>query len=300
MSLPSLKKYHKGPYPAISPTLPQLVQSGKTVIVSGGSSGIGYAIARSFVAAGAARVIVLGRRQKVVESAATTLNKEAGRQAAEGRAVDAYSLPAIEALWSSLHAQGIYVHVLVLSAAAFGSKSPILANTVEDTWKDFEANVRAPLAMTVVFSNQKTGNERRFLVNISSIAAYMWSTMGPDRPTYGLTKNAGTALFQQIAKDTDPNNMQVVSFHPGGVLTESARTEGYAESGFDFDDENLSGNFAVWAASPEATFLHGRFVWANWDVLEMKDIIGPRVKEDEHFLKVGIEGLSEKNGGARF
>lgn len=64
--------------------------------------------------------------------------------------------------------------------------------------------------------------------------------------------------------------------------------------------ENLSGNFAVWAASPEATFLHGRFVWANWDVLEMKDIIGPRVKEDEHFLKVGIEGLSEKNGGARF
>lgn len=64
----------------------------------------------------------------------------------------------------------------------------------------------------------------------------MWSTMGPDRPTYGLTKNAGTALFQQIAKDTDPNNMQVVSFHPGGVLTESARTEGYADSGFDFDD----------------------------------------------------------------
>lgn len=64
----------------------------------------------------------------------------------------------------------------------------------------------------------------------------MWSTMGPDRPTYGLTKNAGTALFQQIAKDTGPNNMQVVSFHPGGVLTESARTEGYADSGFDFDD----------------------------------------------------------------
>ncbi|TLD04346.1 uncharacterized protein PgNI_12011 [Pyricularia grisea] len=300
MSLPSLKEYHKGPYPAISPTLPQLDQSGKTVVISGGSSGIGFAIARSFVAAGAARVIILGRRRDVIESAAATLNNESGRQAAEGRMVDAYSLSAIEELWSSLHAQGVYVHVLVLSAAAFGNKSPILANTVEDTWKDFEANVRAPLAMAVGFWNQKTGNEKRFLINVSTIAAYMWSTMGPDRPTYGLTKNAGTALLQQIAKDTNPDSMQVVSFHPGGVLTESARREGYADSGFDFDDENLPGNFAVWAASPEATFLHGRFVWANWDVVEMKNVIGPRVEEDEHFLKVGIEGLSEKDGGARF
>jgi NAD(P)-dependent dehydrogenase (short-subunit alcohol dehydrogenase family) len=156
-------------------------------------------------------------------------------------------------------------------------------------------------------------------VNVSTIAAYMWTTMGPDRPTYGLTKNAGTALMQQIAKDTSPDDLQVVSFHPGGVLTEAARREGYADSGFNFDDgmypvsstyvflmltrgtENLPGNFATWAASPEAAFLHGRFVWANWDVEELKNgVVGERIQEDEHFLKVGIEGLTEKDGGARF
>lgn len=32
----------------------------------------------------------------------------------------------------------------------------------------------------------------------------------------------------------------------------------------------LPANFAVWAASPEAKFLHGKFVWANWDVEELK------------------------------
>jgi hypothetical protein len=64
---------------------------------------------------------------------------------------------------------------------------------------------------------------------------------------------------------------------------------------------NLPGNFAVWAASPEATFLHGRFVWANWDVEELKNgVVGKRISEDEHFLKVGIEGLTEKDGGAGF
>ena len=31
----------------------------------------------------------------------------------------------------------------------------------------------------------------------------------------------------------------------------------------------LSGDFAVWLASPEANFLNGRYVWAAWDVDEM-------------------------------
>lgn len=32
----------------------------------------------------------------------------------------------------------------------------------------------------------------------------------------------------------------------------------------------LSGDFAVWLASEEASFLNGRYVWANWDVDELK------------------------------
>lgn len=31
----------------------------------------------------------------------------------------------------------------------------------------------------------------------------------------------------------------------------------------------LPGDFAVWLASPEANFLNGRFVWAQWDVDEL-------------------------------
>lgn len=161
MSIPALKLYHKQPYAAISPTLPQLDQSGKTVIVSGGGSGIGFAIARSFVTANAARVILLGRRSDVITSAAATLNRESGRNVAEGRAIDAYDLSAINELWAGLRAEGAYVQVLVLSAASFGNISTILDNTVEDTWRDFESNVRAPLAMTMGFAKQTTGSEKK-------------------------------------------------------------------------------------------------------------------------------------------
>lgn len=65
----------------------------------------------------------------------------------------------------------------------------------------------------------------------------MWTTMAGDRPTYGLTKNATLTLLQQIAKDTKSSDMQIVSFHPGGVLTDAARNAGWDESmGITFDD----------------------------------------------------------------
>lgn len=75
------------------------------------------------------------------------------------------------------------------------------------------------------------------MVNLSSIAGYMWQSMAPERPTYGMTKNTATLLVQQIAKDTDVNDMQIISFHPGGVLTDMARKSGASEDmGIPFDD----------------------------------------------------------------
>jgi hypothetical protein len=33
----------------------------------------------------------------------------------------------------------------------------------------------------------------------------------------------------------------------------------------------LAGNLMVWLASPAANFLKGKFIWANWDVDELKE-----------------------------
>ncbi|KAF5981405.1 short-chain alcohol dehydrogenase/reductase [Fusarium bulbicola] len=270
MSLPILNQYHKKPYQAVDPALPALQQTGRTVIVTGGNSGIGYAIARSFVKANAACVIILGCRKDVVASAASKLQEE-GRQFGsstdvQGRTCDISDLKSTDHLWKALESEGIFVNVLVLSAASYGATETILDGGLSKVWGDFESNVRNTLDMTERFYKQKT---------------------------------AATGQTKQIAQDTKSTDMQIVSFHPGGVLTDSAkRVGGDNLKGLVFDDENLPGHFSVWAASPEASFLHGRFVWANWDVDELK--AGPvreQIDSDEHFLKVGVEGLSEKMGG---
>jgi hypothetical protein len=57
---------------------------------------------------------------------------------------------------------------------------------------------------------------------------------------------------------------------------------------------NLPASFCVWAATKQAAFLHGRFVWANWDVEElaaMKEIAEPG------FLKMGLQGIDPVGPG---
>lgn len=174
MSLPSLKEYRRKPYEATSPSRPELSQSGRTVVVTGGNSGIGYAIARNFVKASAKRVIILGRRPDVVKSAADRLvqeGKEFGSPSlVEGRVCDVGSLEATEALWSGLEKEGIVVDVLVLSAASGGKVSPILKSDLASVWGDFEANVRSLLDFTQRFYNQKGKGADSRKVRLSSLS----------------------------------------------------------------------------------------------------------------------------------
>lgn len=74
------------------------------------------------------------------------------------------------------------------------------------------------------------------MINISTLAIYMWSTMTPERPSYGLTKSAGTTLLQQIAKDVKPQDLQIISLHPGCVLSDMAQAAGLDENTLKWDD----------------------------------------------------------------
>lgn len=162
MSLPSLQKYHKDAYPTINPRRPELSQAGKTVMVAGGSTGIGFAISRSFALANASRVIILGRRPEVAEDAATKIRQEIGTPPiVEARAIDISSLEQIGKLWSDLESENIYIDILVLSASAYGKIAPILDMGSEITWADFETNVRSPLYLTERFYKQTTGTGQK-------------------------------------------------------------------------------------------------------------------------------------------
>ncbi|KAM0424381.1 hypothetical protein ACHAPT_010301 [Fusarium lateritium] len=297
MSLPDLQTLHKKPYPAISPTRPELSQEGRTILITGGNSGIGFSIARAFVAARASRIIIVSRRYDSVQAAATQLAKEAEDQdsptVTEGRVCDVADLDSTASLWRSLKSDGIYVDTLVLNAATLGNPQPLLQGGLDMVWQDFNTNVRTYVDFTERFHKQEGqgAKGRKALLGLSTCAICI-RHYAADRPSYGITKLASTDYLQQVALEVKPEEMQVSVFHPGIVFTEVAVAAGLDDTAYPWDDENLPGHYAVWAASPEAEFIHGRFVWAAWDVEELKGIIEDGMKKNPRFLTAGIEGLS--------
>lgn len=299
------KKVHRTAYPSISPLRPELSQAGKTVLVTGGATNIGLAITKAFVQAGAKTVIIIGRRIQVLESAkkAILAEAEAGANKVEvvAKSIDLTDRAAVRELWAGLKQDGIEVDVLVQNAAQPGAFQPLLGMGADAVWERMEANVYGPLLMAEMFSKQGGGEgaRRRCIVNVSTQMAHTFNrkenVLAGAMPSYNLSKAAGTLAMQLVAADADPAKLTVVSFHPGTLYSDMWESAGVSRSRLPFDDMSLPAGAAVWLASPEAVFLHGRFVWASWDVDELKQGgLRQHIDDNMVFLQMGINGL--KNG----
>ncbi|OAG15397.1 NAD(P)-binding protein [Alternaria alternata] len=251
--------FHKRPYPAISPLRPELSQLGKTVLVTGAAEGIGLSIARNFARASVSKVIILDVNRNALFAAASQLRAEiedaSGVTIVDPRVCSVGDISESDTIWSSLSKEGILVDVLVLNAVCYGPEEPLLNSGRDAIWSSSDVNVRALFVHTQHFYKQ-VGH-----------------------------------VQQKIAKDVKPEKLQVISFQLGEVLTESAKRHGYIKDTIEWYDEDLSGQFAVWTATPEAAFLHGRFVFAAWDVDDMMSEEFQEHLADPYYLKVGIKGL---------
>ncbi|KAI8650530.1 hypothetical protein NCS57_01387100 [Fusarium keratoplasticum] len=283
---------HRESYPSISPTRSELSQASRTVLVAGGSTGIGFSIAESFGAAGATRIILTGRRRSALDEALAKIKKAYPNVKTLGLVSDFGDDTDVEKLWSGLRQGGIFVDILVLNAAKMWLPNTLLGLGSQTVKDGFAFNVVSPFLWIEWFYKQRETypSKKLILINLTSVVVHSPDLAGPV-PLYSLTKSASTAMMQTIAYATPVKDMQIISINPGMHYTESFQRFAEADS-FPWDDIKLPGDFAVWAASDEAEFLHGRFVWANWDVDELQT--GPlrqKIENDPGFLKMTVKGL---------
>jgi NADP-dependent 3-hydroxy acid dehydrogenase YdfG len=129
-------------------------------MITGGATGIGYAMAEAFIQASAARVILIGRRTEMIESAVTRLTAYGKQLSAPaqvvGHALDVADVESVNQLWSGLEQDGIVVDVLVINHVSPGDAAPLLTSGRDKIWYDYLVNVRALIDLTEHFYKQKT------------------------------------------------------------------------------------------------------------------------------------------------
>ncbi|KAK1814736.1 hypothetical protein LTR12_010872 [Friedmanniomyces endolithicus] len=257
---PSLtSEWHDNTYPAIDPKRPELSAKGKTIVISGGGSGIGRGIAQAFALAGASSIAILGRRQALLEETKLLIASKL-----PGTTISTHVADVTDSLAVQKAAREIgQWDVLVSNAGYLSSKAPLVESDEAEWWKGFEVNVQGSYNLTKAFMPSRKPDSTIISVNAGSIQVPGPFSAGFS--AYNSSKFAVLKMFEILAAETP--DVHVLSMHPGVVDTEMKRKNDMPSP--HMDAVELPSHFAVWLCSQEAKFLRGKFVWSNWDVQEM-------------------------------
>ena len=196
---------------------PQFDLSDRVAVVTGGSRGIGAAIAEALGLAGA-RVVIAGRREKSLQRAVSDLGD---------KGVEAVGIPThcgreseVERLMAGAVEAFGRIDILVNNAATSPHFGPIIEATDELWRKTLEVNLLGYFhaARGVAPYMGKTGGGK--IINISSIAA---TEPMPGLGVYGVSKAAVGAMTRALGLELASHNIQVNALAPGLIRTSFSR-----------------------------------------------------------------------------
>jgi NAD(P)-dependent dehydrogenase (short-subunit alcohol dehydrogenase family) len=196
---------------------------GKVAIITGGSKGIGKAVAKELAREGVS-VAIVARDKATLDAAAAEIARETGAKA-RGFTADTGDDASVKAVVAAVHKEFGRIDILVNGAAQPGgqAKPPTLAEiTNEAFFADMNVKVmgylRACREVAPIMARQGGGR----IINISGLAARNTGS------TIGSMRNVSvSALTKNLADELGPQNIQVVCVHPS--LTRTEKTPGVIE-----------------------------------------------------------------------
>ena len=208
--------------------------NGKVAVVTGGSRGIGAAIARRYGAEGA-RVAVVYRAAAEAADEVVAGIKASGSEATAIRC-DVAQTRDCNAMADAVAAAFGGADILVNNAGIYLLTTP--GETSEDEWdSQMDTNVKGAFFAAQALLPQMMARGGGKIVNIGSI---LGETGLPRSAIYCATKGAIKLLTKALALDLRPHNIQVNSLSPGCVESDM-NTEYRAE--FGRHDSALLGRF---------------------------------------------------------
>ncbi|MCY1259398.1 3-alpha-hydroxycholanate dehydrogenase (NADP(+)) [compost metagenome] len=229
--------------------------SGRVVLVTGGTKGIGAGIARRFLEAGA-DVVVCGRQQP------EQLPEAKGRQAVF-IAADVRDGDSLAQLFASLHERFGRLDVVINNA---GGSPAVDAASVSPRFSEgiIRLNLVAPLNVAQqanrLMQEQAGGGVILFIGSISALRP------SPGTAAYGAAKAGVLSLVSSLAVEWAPK-VRVVAVSPGLIRTEQSHLHYGDEAGIRAVGETIPAgrlgepediaNACLYAASPMASYLSG-------------------------------------------
>lgn len=185
---------------------------GKVAVITGGSSGIGFATARRFVEEGA-YVFITGRRQNELEAAVSEIGRNVtGIQGDVSKTAD------LDKLYQAVKEQKGKLDI-VFANAGIGQFAPLGQISEEHFNKQFDVNVKG-----LLFTVQKALPLLRAGGSLVLNASIVSSTGSPAFSVYSATKAAVRSFARTWSVDLKDRQIRVNAISPGIVPTQGYNT----------------------------------------------------------------------------
>jgi uncharacterized oxidoreductase len=183
--------------------------TGRTILITGGSSGIGLAFAHKFLELGN-QVIVTGRRQSVLDGLRANYPKLHTIQS------DVADPAQVAALAAHAKTDFTKLDVLMNNAGIMLHKNlKVPAADLEGLTTEMDINLGGVIRMTSAFIDILTANKGT-LINVSSALAFVPLSSAP---IYCATKAAVHSYTQSLRFQLEESGVEVIELMPPGVKT---------------------------------------------------------------------------------
>lgn len=187
--------------------------SGRNAIITGGTRGIGLAIAQGYLEAGAS-VTICSRKQESVDGALAELkpfgDKIRGVTAHVGKNDD------LEQLIDGAEESFGPVNILVNNAGTNPYYGPII-DSEELAWdKTMEVNLKGPYMLSKLVARRMVAGDGGSIINVASVAGHVAS---PHQGIYSISKTGVIMLTKVMARELGTQGVRVNCICPGVIKT---------------------------------------------------------------------------------
>lgn len=202
----------------------------KTAFITGATSGIGEATARTLAGHGY-RLIICGRRTERLQNLATEL---AGQTSIHRLTFDVRSQDEVNRAVASLPDEWKTIDVLINNAGNAHGLSPVQTGDTADWDAMMDINVKGLLYVSRAIIPGMVARNTGHIINIGSIAG---KQAYPQGNVYCASKAAVDSITEGMRLDLNPHRIKVTGIHPGLVETEFAKVR------FKGDEERASNTY---------------------------------------------------------
>jgi NAD(P)-dependent dehydrogenase (short-subunit alcohol dehydrogenase family) len=244
---------------------------GRTILVTGASSGIGRATAVGLAEEGA-RLLLVGRTPERCQETLEEIRRRSGRDDAVMLRADLSSLKEVRRLADEVLARAERLHVLVNNA---GVTLLSRQTTVDGFEATFATNHLAYFLLTGLLLPRLRASAPARIVNVAS-DAHRFGRLDLDdlqnerrygaMRVYGQSKSANILFTQELARRIAGSGVTANALHPGGIRSNLGRSEGRVLEvvrklvGLFLKTPEEGARTSLWLASaPEVEGVSGRY-----------------------------------------